>query len=345
VSLEFIGAGYTSAQCGGDDTAAGARVESDVQVIVVGCGHDLAHCGGDKAYANSVELVGAISGAADITEQADTVDASGQIATVGAADITEQADTVDASGQIATVGAADITEQADTVDASGQIATVGAADITEQADTVDASGQIAAVGAADITEQADTVDAAGSAPVEGVVAIVEQPDTVVGVSPGDGLDLDGLVVNFDNRVGELQGTPAELAADFATFYAQYSTGGLAPGVDVAAGGDVATLSDAFLSDNTAVTIDRIADGVATYWATVTTPGAPAHGGTEVLSVTWTTDPAAFKAAVTAQVTDQLTPPGGTFNFHTAIETVLKLSPITVRELVAGVPTDFVEFIE
>lgn len=98
---------------------------------------------------------------------------------------------------------------------------------------------------------------------------------------------------------------------FADAYDAYAKAGVVAGAKNN-GGQAALLKTAVAAmDNSSSSIDVLAQAMASYWATVALePGTPAHGGVGVVSVA--NDAAAqisaFKAAITASITDQIKKP-------------------------------------
>jgi hypothetical protein len=149
-----------------------------------------------------------------------------------------------------------------------------------------------------------------------------------------------------------RGTPlsnADMAKKLAQVYLEYSKGATVPGADMSAGGDVSILEDAFLVSDPASQVAKLAAGICNYWTTFATPGAPAHGGTAVVSVTvaGATMIPAMAAAIQSLVTDQeVSSPF--VKFFQITETVVKTIPVTVVELIPGAPptpTPFPEAIQ
>lgn len=134
---------------------------------------------------------GGATGTAAITNDDDTVSASGGITATSSAAITNADDTVTASGSVYHVGTAAITEAGDTVSASGTISYAGSAAITETGDTAAGTGTISTPGSAAITNGDDTVNASGyvASGAEGSAAISEAGDTVAAV--GFNMDIIG----------------------------------------------------------------------------------------------------------------------------------------------------------
>lgn len=122
----------------------------------------------------------AIDGSSDVTEGSDTSDSDGTVDIVGAASITEGADSVTANGTISIDGSGSITEDPDTLDATGTLMDVilGTANITEGADTVSSSGDVTIIGTSDIDENDDIITSNGDIIVDGTASITENPDTL-----------------------------------------------------------------------------------------------------------------------------------------------------------------------
>ncbi len=160
---------------------------------------------------------------------------------------------------------------------------------------------------------------------------------------------NALIAQIDKQNNGEPITPqSDMAKQFATAYHNYAKAATLPGADCTAGGILSILESAFISDNTAATIDRIALGLCNYWSSFITPGAPAHGGISVVSVVVNGAVvfAAMKAAVTALVTNQLKPDGW-IDFYNATEAVVRTIPCVITEIIPGtppVPTPFPETI-
>ena len=205
----------------------------------------------------------------------------------------------------------------------------GIADVTEGPDATNGSGRIVSVAAGDVTEGPDATDGSGRA--------LNQ------------LELGPLIAIFNAIIDDQyenpgSKTPLQLSQELQAEYISYGKTGSVPGVDIVAGGNPPSLNPAFFADNTAAGIDRIADNVAAYWQTVITPGAPAHGGTVVLSVQVVPDVPALRAAIVEASTAPETAPGGTTNVLTAIQRELKTWDFIITERVAGLPVSFFESI-
>jgi len=162
------------------------------------------------------------------------------------------------------------------------------------------------------------------------------------------LDTQKLASDFDfliaGQVSDPVLSPAAMASLFAGLYVLYSEKGTVPGADLAAGGDPNALDAAFLADNSAVTPERMSDAISSYWATLDTPGIPAHGGTSVVSVEVNINRAQLTSAIRGVITTVPALPEGTLNLHQAIQTVLKSTPWTIVEVVSGSQQSFTEFI-
>lgn len=141
-------------------------------------------------------------------------------------------------------------------------------------------------------------------------------------------------------------TPAQVAVELADAYLLYSKEGALPGADLTVGGTKALLDSGFVTDNTPLTIDRIAEGICNYWATNITPGAPAHGGTSVVSVfiNGASVIPAMKAAISGIITD--VSGGGLTDLYQVTQDVVKTIPCTITELMPpnNTPTPFQETI-
>ena len=244
--------------------------------------------------------------------------------------IEERPDAVEAIGASdVKTGFGDVTEGPDVADGSGRIVTTAAGDVTEARDAPSGSGRIVTVAAGDVTEARDAADGSGRA--------LNQ------------LELGPLIAVFNAIVNDQyqnpgSKTPLQLSQEFQAAYISYGKTGSVLGVDIVAGGNPPALNPAFFADNTAAGIDRIADNIAAYWQTVITPGAPAHGGTVVLSVEVVPDVPALRAAIVEASTAPETAPGGTTNVLTAIQRELKTWVFIVTERVTGLPVAFFESI-
>ena len=154
-----------------------------------------------------------------------------------------------------------------------------------------------------------------------------------------------VAADFDNNMNAQYtlpgGDPASIAKTFGDAYYDYSIAGIVPGVDVNNGGTKSLLDSAFLADNTVNTANIIGAGIASYWRSVTTPGAPAHGGSSVVSVNVILLDITITNAVLSVLTavEQV---NGWLRFHSAVEDAVKTAVFEVTELVAGVPTVFYE---
>lgn len=138
-------------------------------------------CGGIAFIVNTA-AGGSVTGTFAVTEAADTMSASGTVATVGTFAVTEAVDTIAASGsaQSAVSGTLALTEGADTLAASGVAATQGTLSVTEADDTLAASGAAvtAITGTLSLTEAADTLAASGVAGTSGTLSVTEAADTL-----------------------------------------------------------------------------------------------------------------------------------------------------------------------
>lgn len=124
---------------------------------------------------------GGISGAAAITEAADTLSAAGAIAIDGDASITEGSDTSASTATLALAAAAAITEAGDTSTATGALAIVGALSATEADDTLSAAGAAGAgaiSGVLAATEADDTLSATGALAIAASLSATEVGDTI-----------------------------------------------------------------------------------------------------------------------------------------------------------------------
>lgn len=159
-------------------------------------------------------------------------------------------------------------------------------------------------------------------------------ETAVQAQIQRGIDRDPLLSN------------AAIGAELAAAYYAYSTEGTLPGADLTAGGDVSILEAAFTMDNTPAGVAKLAQGICDYWATCTTTGTPAHGGTAVQSVT--VNGAAMYSDMTAAITAFISSPSppGFEGLYAATEAVVKTIPCVIVELLppTATPTPFPETI-
>lgn len=119
-----------------------------------------------------------ISGSASITEDSDTLSATGTLAIAATATITEANDTTTATGTLAIAGQGTITEADDTLGAAGGRFQVGSASITEDDDTTSSTGTLDLKGSASITEESDTLSAAAALDLKAAASITEDSDTL-----------------------------------------------------------------------------------------------------------------------------------------------------------------------
>ena len=345
--LALVESGDSRVECG----AVGAQCTGKVTYIAVSavklvmCGDTGAEAGEPGAFCTGLIIGGTIqerpdvaaavgasdvkTGIADVTEGPDATNGSGRIVSVAAGDVTEGPDATNGSGRIVSVAAGDVTEGPDATNGSGRIVSVADSDVTEGPDATNGSGRIVSVAAGDVTEGPDATDGSGRA--------LNQ------------LELGPLIAIFNAIIDDQyenpgSKTPLQLSQELQAEYISYGKTGSVPGVDIVAGGNPPSLNPAFFADNTAAGIDRIADNVAAYWQTVITPGAPAHGGTVVLSVQVVPDVPALRAAIVEASTAPETAPGGTTNVLTAIQRELKTWDFIITERVAGLPVSFFESI-
>lgn len=143
---------------------------------------------------------------------------------------------------------------------------------------------------------------------------------------------------------ETLSTPTQVAIELADAYLLYSKEGTLPGADLTVGGNQSLLNSGFITDNTPLTIDSIAEGICNYWSTNNAIGTPAHGGTSVVSVVIDGASAtpAMKAAIESIITD--VSGDGWTAFYQATQDVVKTIPCIITEIVAGTPTPFEETI-
>ena len=127
------------------------------------------------------EPLGPVTGAASVTETADTLSATGTVPITAAAAVTETADTLTATGNVPIDGSSSVTENADTLSATGTVQdqpVTGAANLTEAADTLSATGTVPITAAASVTEAADTLTATGTVPITAAASVTENADTL-----------------------------------------------------------------------------------------------------------------------------------------------------------------------
>jgi len=140
---------------------------------------------------------------------------------------------------------------------------------------------------------------------------------------------------------------ADIAKDLAAAYHGYAQQATLPGADCSAGGTLALLEAAFITDNSGLVPGNIAQGICDYWSSITATGAPAHGGTAVVSVA--INGGAVLASMVAAITGVITTaavPDAWLAFYQATESVVKTIPCTITELMppSGTPTPFAEVI-
>ena len=303
---------------------------------------------GPDATNGSGRIVSVAAG--DVTEGPDATNGSGRIVSVAAGDVTEGPDATNGSGRIVSVADSDVTEGPDATNGSGRIVSVAAGDVTEGPDAINGSGRIVSVAAGDVTEGPDATNGSGRIVSVAAGDVTEGPDATDGSGRAlNQLELGPLIAIFNAIIDDQyenpgSKTPLQLSQELQAEYISYGKTGSVPGVDIVAGGNPPSLNPAFFADNTAAGIDRIADNVAAYWQTVITPGAPAHGGTVVLSVQVVPDVPALRAAIVEASTAPETAPGGTTNVLTAIQRELKTWDFIITERVAGLPVSFFESI-
>jgi len=324
--LALVESGDSRVECGAVEAQCTGKVTyiavSAVKLVM--CGDTGAEAGEPGAFCTGLVIGGTIE------ERPDAVEAIGASdVKTGFGDVTEGPDVADGSGRIVTTAAGDVTEARDAPSGSGRIVTTAAGDVTEARDAPSGSGRIVTVAAGDVTEARDAADGSGRA--------LNQ------------LELGPLIAVFNAIVNDQyqnpgSKTPLQLSQEFQAAYISYGKTGSVLGVDIVAGGNPPALNPAFFADNTAAGIDRIADNIAAYWQTVITPGAPAHGGTVVLSVEVVPDVPALRAAIVEASTAPETAPGGTTNVLTAIQRELKTWVFIVTERVTGLPVAFFESI-
>jgi hypothetical protein len=109
---------------------------------------------------------GVVTGDLAVTEDADTLAATGQVPFIGTLSVTEDADTLAATGSVQLVGELAVTEDADALVSSGLsgdgvVAALGELVLLEDDDTLAATGSVRLVGDLAVTEDADTLAAVG----------------------------------------------------------------------------------------------------------------------------------------------------------------------------------------
>ena len=87
----------------------------------------------------------------------------------------------------------------------------------------------------------------------------------------------------------------------------------------------------------------MSQNIADFWKTVTTKGEPAHGGSEVVSVTVAISEGDLRSAINSNVD---APPQieGWLPMHISIENILRSAVFIVTELIDGVEVQFNESI-
>ena len=158
------------------------------------------------------------------------------------------------------------------------------------------------------------------------------------------LDLDFLDAQFSQIVGAADGSvsPADKLADA---YDSYAHGGTIKGA-LCTGGDKSLLIEAFTTDNTDLTVIKMALKICEYWQSVPVIGIPAHGGSSVVSVvpTFTAYVSVVELTIRGMITSTLFEKPYK-RFFGAIETALKTVPITITEMMPGSPPAPVTFVE
>ena len=137
--------------------------------------------------------------------------------------------------------------------------------------------------------------------------------------------------------------PTQMGAVHGGVHDTYSKAATLPGADLTAGGTRGLIDAAWVTDNTSASVARLANGICDYWESNNTPGAPAHGGTSVVSVTITADRAAMTAAINGILTDQRAADGW-LDLYAAVSAQITAWPCSIVELINGSPVTFPETI-
>lgn len=138
------------------------------------------------------------------------------------------------------------------------------------------------------------------------------------------------LINQINRNSAEPLSPGQMSAIFEDIYVEYSKEGQVGGVLISSGGSVGLLNDAFLGENSADNVTRMANKICNYWETFTIPG-PAQVLDVVLSVT--VNATAQKAALIAAINSYITSDNrsGWVGLYQQIETVVKTIPFVIVE--------------
>lgn len=123
-----------------------------------------------------------ITGVLSVTEDSDTVAATGAAQVKGTASSVEADDTAAATGAVLVSGSAPITEGGDTVAGSGAVLVSGAASITGSDDSIVATGAVLVQGSAAANEAGDLVASEGAVPSQGASVIAEVDDLASGLA-------------------------------------------------------------------------------------------------------------------------------------------------------------------
>jgi hypothetical protein len=220
--------------------------------------------------------------------------------------------------------------------------------ITESPDVFIGISPDVITGSGLITENPDVFIGISPDVITGSGLITENPDVFISASQiGEGLNVNSLASEFNVILFDQFTAPRDpslvVAQRFASAYSNYASNGIVPGVNVAAGGDILLLISAFSSDNTEETVISMSQNIAGFWETVTTTGEPAHGGSEVVSVTVTINEEALRSAINSNV-DVPPQTQGWLPMHISIEIILKTAVFVVTELVNGIEVQFNESI-
>lgn len=158
-----------------------------------------------------------ITGVLSVTEDSDTVAATGAAQVKGTASSVEADDTAAATGAVLVSGSAPITEGGDTVAGSGAVLVSGAASITGSDDSIVATGAVLVQGSAAANEAGDLVASEGAVPSQGASVIAEVDDLASGLAvvsvagvgsvseSDDALSAAGGVAGYAGTSGELSG--------------------------------------------------------------------------------------------------------------------------------------------
>jgi hypothetical protein len=120
-----------------------------------------------------------IDGSASLTQDAETVSASGTVEITGSVAKTQAAQTASAAGTVEIAASAAPAQESETVSAGGSVDITASASVAEDGDTLSAQGGSDAVsGSANLTQGDDSVSASGSVDVEGASSPTQDDQTV-----------------------------------------------------------------------------------------------------------------------------------------------------------------------